>query len=320
MITSNNISIFGIHSDAERYTWAAYCLFVLLSSLIGDTLILYASFQNVFKLNKFIVTVIQHIAVCDLVFAVTAVFPTASSLIANSWVLGDAVCYGKIYVSFYFYTVGMAFIAVLTTTKLLLLKSPVRCAQWTKQLGHRVCSIFYMIPLTIPVVILIVDKSDIEFDYTTYNCQHKYKADVWRKIRPVFAVITLFLPNIVILATTIATLKYLATAWKSARRARASVPLQGTLTVALTATVYCITTLPMFVFYIMIKENPPSTSLSQIQFSRLANFMSTINIMSNFYIYSLTIRSFRNFLSLRISSILSAFLRTITTSGTTSYK
>ena len=319
MITSNNISIFGIHSDAERYTWAAYCLFVLLSSLIGDTLILYASFQNVFKLNTFIVTVIQHIAVCDLVYAVTAVFPTASSLLANSWVLGDALCYGRVYISYYFYTVGMAFIAVLTTTKLLLLKYPVWCGQWTKRLGHRVCSIFYMIPLIIPAAVLIVDKSNIEFDYTTYSCIHKYKADVWREMAPIIAVITIFLPNIVILATTIPTLKYLATAWKSARRVRGTFPLQGTLTVALTATIYCITTLPMFVFYI-IKENPPSTSLSQIQFSRLANFMTMINIMSNFYIYSLTIRSFRNFLSVRISSILSAFLRTITTSGITSYR
>ena len=176
-----------------------------------------------------------------------------------------------------------------------------------------------MIPLVIPAAVLIVDKSDIEFDYTTYSCIHKYKADVWRKMAPIFAVITIFLPNIVILATTIPTLKYLATAWKSARRVRGTFPLQGTLTVALTATIYCITTLPMFVYYI-IKENPPSTSLSQIQFSRLANFMTMINIMSNFYIYSLTIRSFRDFLSVRISSILSAFLQTITTSGITSYR
>ena len=314
MITSNNISISGIHSDAERYTWAAFELFVLLSSLIGDTLILYASSQNVFKLNKFIVTVIQHIAVCDLVFAVTAVFPTATSLIANSWVLGDALCYSRVYISHYIYTVGMAFIALLTTTKLLLLKSPVRCAQWTKKLGHRICSLIYIIPLIIPASALIVDKHDIAFDYTTYNCEYMYQADVWKKMAPIIAVFTLFLPNIVILATTVPTLKYLATAWKSARRARASFPLQGTLTVALTATIYCITTLPLFVFYI-VKEDPPT--LSQVRLNRIANFMCIINIMSNFYIYTLTIKSFRAFLSSRISSILSACLPTITTSGRT---
>ena len=317
MITSNNISIFGIHSDAERYTWAAYCLFVLLSSLIGDNLILYASSQNVFKLNKFIVIVIQHIAVCDIVFAVTAVLPGVTSLIANSWVLGDAVCYARVYISYYFYTVGMAFIAALTTTKLLLLKYPVRCAQWTKKLGHRICSLIYIIPLIIPGALLIVDKNDIAFDYTTYNCEYRYQADVWKKILPILAVITLFIPNIVILATTIPTLKYLATAWKSARRARASFPLQGTLTVALTATIYCISTLPLFVFYIregFTKEDP--RSLFQVRFHRIANSIGMINIMSNFYIYTLTIKSFRAFLSSRISSLLSACLRTISTTGT----
>ena len=61
---------YGIHIAAERYFWAANHLFVLLSSLIGDNLILYASFQeDALKLNKFIVSVLQHIAVSDLLLA-----------------------------------------------------------------------------------------------------------------------------------------------------------------------------------------------------------------------------------------------------------
>ena len=60
MALSNNYTIYGIHSPAERYLWAAYNLFVFVSSLIGDTLILFATFQKgAFKLNKFIVTVMQ---------------------------------------------------------------------------------------------------------------------------------------------------------------------------------------------------------------------------------------------------------------------
>ena len=88
MVLSNNYTIFGMHNNAERYFWAAYNLFVLLSSLIGDTLILYASFhKGAFKLNKFIVTVMQHIAVIDLATAITAPLSVAVSLIANTWVL-----------------------------------------------------------------------------------------------------------------------------------------------------------------------------------------------------------------------------------------
>ena len=52
-----NYTAFGMHSDAERYFWASYHIFVLLSSLIGDSLILVASLQkDTIKVNKFIVT------------------------------------------------------------------------------------------------------------------------------------------------------------------------------------------------------------------------------------------------------------------------
>ena len=65
MTTSN--SEIGMLSDAERYSWASYYIFVIVSSLIGDSIILYASNKRgAFHLNAFIVTIMQHIAVTDL--------------------------------------------------------------------------------------------------------------------------------------------------------------------------------------------------------------------------------------------------------------
>jgi hypothetical protein len=96
MTTSRNYSDlkYGIDSNAERNCWVAYHLFALLSSLIGDTLILIASFQrNTFKINKFIVSVIQHIAVCDLATAISTVLPITVSLQTISWILGDKMCF-----------------------------------------------------------------------------------------------------------------------------------------------------------------------------------------------------------------------------------
>ena len=85
---------FGIHNNAERYSVAAYVLFGLLSSLIGDTLILVATFQkDAFKISMLIVTVIQHIAVANLAISISSFLPIIISLLANSWVLGDAMCY-----------------------------------------------------------------------------------------------------------------------------------------------------------------------------------------------------------------------------------
>ena len=85
MITSKSDA--QIHSDVQRYFWAAYHLFVFLSSLIGDSLILYSSFQkDAFKLNRLLVMVIRHIAVSDLTYAMFSVLPSAIALISDSWV------------------------------------------------------------------------------------------------------------------------------------------------------------------------------------------------------------------------------------------
>ena len=67
-----NNSVIGedykIASKRGRYFWAGYLLFVLISSLIGDTIILLASTRyQALRLNKCVVVVLQHIAVCDIV-------------------------------------------------------------------------------------------------------------------------------------------------------------------------------------------------------------------------------------------------------------
>ena len=73
---------FAIKDNGERYFWVVFHLFVLLSSFIGDSLILYASFQkNAFRLNKFIVVVIQYMALYDILFTMIWELPVAISLI-----------------------------------------------------------------------------------------------------------------------------------------------------------------------------------------------------------------------------------------------
>ena len=305
MSGASNYEIFGIHNDAERYSLAAFHLLVFLSSLLGDSLILYASFhKDAFKLNKFIVTVIQYIAVSDLVYATFTVLTGAISLLAERWVLGDALCYVTVYMGYFIYIAGMSLIAVLTTTKFLLLKFPIRCSTWTERKAIKVCSLILIPPLLFPILFLIVDKDDIGFDYRIYTCNYMFKSDVWTKLKPAAYIITLFIPNIAIVASTTPTLMYLSTARKSARRVKGSVPWQGALTVALTAVVYCVSTLPNFVYHIgesFVDKDPES--FFQFHFYRLTESLLMINIMSNFYVYTLTIRSFRRFLLSSLFSV-----------------
>ena len=150
-----------------------------------------------------------------------------------------------------------------------------------------------------PVLFLVMGKDDILFDYRIYNCEYGFKSDrLQQTILPiVLFFISALAPNILIVATTIPTLKYLTVARKNARRAQGSIPWQGALTVALTAVVYCISTLP-FTFYkiviAIVGENPES--MFQVNYYRVSYFLLMWNIMSNFYIYTLTIKSFRRFL------------------------
>ena len=311
MTTSSNYSDieFGMHNNEVRYFWASYHLFGVLSSIIGDTLILIASFQkDAFKINKILVTVIQHIAVSDLTLTISAVAPAAITLLANSCVLGQMLCYLKVYFCYIAFAAGMSLIAVLTSSKLLILKYPLRALSWPTKRANQVCSLIWAFALIFPIHNTLprcINKDDVHFDYRVYNCEYGYRSDAWITIIPILRFIFAIVPNIIIVATTVPILKYLAVARKSARRVGGSVPWQGNLTVALTAVVYCISTLPYAVNQIAIScmKDPPE--LFFVHFHKVSCFLVMINVVANFYIYVLTIRSFRKFLFSKTISVVS---------------
>ena len=289
---------FRIQSNAERYCWAAYFLFGVLSSLFGDTLILVTSLHtDAFKINKLLVTIIQHIAVSDLSTTIVFLLPTAISLLANSWILGTPLCYAMVYIMYFTYEAGMCLIAALTTAKFLILRYPLRAASWSTERAHLVCSILWVYSLMIPLLFLSVDKDDVHFDYRPYTCQYGYTSSYWRKIIPINTFFVGFLPSIVIAVTTVPTLKYLVYARKSSQRVQASVPWQGALTVTLTSAVFSISTLPFAIYHYaagFVNENPPG--LFHVHYYRASQFLLMMNVVANFYIYVLTIKSFRTFL------------------------
>ena len=135
---------------------------------------------------------------------------------------------------------------------------------------------------------------------------------------PIASFLVSVVPNMIIVATSVPTLKYLADAGKSARRVGGSVPWQGNLTVALTAVVYFISTLPYIVYQITLSCMKDPSELFIIFFYRLSSFLLMINVVANFYIYVLTIRSFRQFLVSIIRSVVSipVSLKTSNTAST----
>ena len=305
MINSSNYTLYGIHSDAERYTWAAYHLFVFLSSLIGDTLILVASFKGGLKVNKAILIIMQHIAISDLAFSISIVLPANISLVANSWVLGDFMCKARVYISYTVHSAALFLVAFLTTNKLLILKNPHRTAFSSTRVANLGCLIIWLLCCIIPITLAIYEKNDIYFEYKIYLCDYKFEAPVWRILLPTFSVFYLFVPIILVSITTIPTLKYLLTARKSAQRVGGCVPWHGALTVVLTAIVFLLSYLPVFIYYVGTSFFEDPSGFFQVQFSRISQFLSLPNIMSNFFIYTLTIPSFRRYILSRGRSVVS---------------
>ena len=304
MVNSNNYSeyTFAIQNDVERYFWIVFHSIVILSSLVGDSLILFASFKkDAFKLNSFIVVAIQYIAVFDIAHSIFGVIPRTLSLIMNTQILPNALCSVQDIMIICLATVIAWLTPVLTTSKLLLIEYPLRSASWTKtKRAHMACWLALIPSMIVTTTMLIVD-DDISFDFRIYTCAYNYTADIWKTLLPILAVIALFLPISILIATTIPTLKYLYTASKSARRVQGSIPWQGAVTVTLTATVHCISFLPSLIYYAgaaFVKAR-----FFEVHFFRFAQFLGPMSIMSNIYIYTLTIKSFRRFLFSRILAL-----------------
>ena len=100
----------------------------------------------------------------------------------------------------------------------------------------------------------------------------------------------------VILVTTSALLLYKAI--KADVRVRESVRWEGTLTVILTTVGFMVSYLPDSMIVLMLDylslAHPSSSIL------RATSFFENINIVANVFVYSLTVGSFREFLSSRI--------------------
>lgn len=301
MITTEytNRYMYGIESDIVRYTWAGYCLFILLSSLIGDSIILLVSVRyRVFKLHKVIIVFIQHIAVCDLLNATTFVASRAVSLLSDGRILEKTLCLIVPYTSYYLNTVAVLLICGMTCCKLFTIKYPLafnaRC--WTLKKAHLTGSAIWAISSIVPLVFLIADRNDISFDFRSYVCDYQMSTKAWKWLSLLLSILFIFLPTGVVVTNTVL---LLMEAKQIAQRGREPLKMQGIMATVLTAIVYCISVIPYAVYRIGERYVNPTNDpqhFFQRHYFKIAQSFVLLNTISNFYIYCMTLSSFREFL------------------------
>ena len=306
-----NQNFFEQRSEFEKYLLIAYLLTVLISSIVGDTIILIASTRyNALKLNKFILTIIHHISICDLITDISNVLPILTAVWADGWILGDISTKIGAVLANWSFSQSNILVVILTCSKFLLVKFPQKTRNWSEKKAHIACGVAWLAVL--PFSLQFVSPGELGELLLKYHTGTASNAELtlagwksWSSFDNILAQSCLFISvgtTFLVILFSLLTLKLLFEARQLSRRSRGSLRWQGIVTVVLTGTVFSVSTLP-YCIYIMTSS---IFSLSYI--FRYLQFLAFLNTSSNFFIYCLTIKSFREFLISKISLIKSKFL------------
>ena len=266
--------------------------------MIGDTTILVASVKyKAFELHEFVVVNIQHIAVSDLTLTLVTLLVPLVSILAEKWIFGFPLCLLTSYAAYYCNFVNILLISVMTTSKLLLLKYPLKFGNTSSKTAHVICGSCWAVALFIPAIFVLGNCDDADFSYIGYQCALNFTADMLRYLGPTLSVVCILAPTCLVVANSI---QLLIMARKIARNARQNMKWQGIITTILIAAVFCLSLVPYILIRIFNVRSGDSL--------RIAMSFLSLNVVSNFYIYSLTVTSFRNF----VLSKLQMFSRLLT--------
>jgi hypothetical protein len=301
-----------MESLGERSVLIIYLLIVLLSSLIGDSIILVSSgIYNEIKLNKVIVVVLQHIAVSDLFRSVSFVLPTIVSLISNSWILGDLSGHIIHSLDSMSYATSCIFVALLTTTKLAMMKLPLRSRGWTPRASHVICSFVWLSAIVFQGYFDVFCQNILFFSYIEYNVAVFLPKRFEKTVIYWYYVISSVIPTVIVILATAAIIFHLSKAREVSRRSGGIVRWQGITAVTATAAVFSIAAVPVtLTFFAATAVSSESKAMfGKVGFVRSSYFITALNIMCNIYIYYLTIPSFRQFIKFKLSRLVVRMLK-----------
>ena len=291
-------------------------LFVVIISLIGDSIILLASIKyNAFKLHKIIVVLIQHIAANDLLYSLASITPAMLSAFYNTGSPYRFLDFVRFFFNYYTAAISSVLVCVMTLGKVLLVKYPFRVGFMSARKAHKICAVIWILCIYVPALNLAIDKEDVSFDFRTYYCTYSYTSKIWKILLPIQAFIVLLLPNTIVITSTIILLR---TAKKAAKDHRRSLRWQGITTVCLNALIYTMSFLPYNLYFIaqpFVDKNPQNPGPFYLEYFKVANAFIILHVLSNFFVYSLTVESFRRFLLTEFQKAVPIFSNKISQQG-----
>ena len=241
---------------------------------------------------------LSYIAVADLLATLFSILPGAVSLAANEWILGDGLCYLNFFENASKGLVICQLMTALALSKMLIVKNPLRAIQFSGKAAHLVAGGMWAYSVIFPAVAIARDKGDVYFTYLTYNCDYKCS---WGVVNCAICSSIIGLSVLVcVVVTLVSSVVLMVEARRVAKRVPGGLNWQGVLTVLLTVAVHTIVTLPLATYYI----SEYHTDNRSLNLYRPAWFIAILAVTANFYIFTLTLPSFREFLKSRILALL----------------
>ena len=229
--------------------------------------------------------------VTTLILALFIIAPRTAALISNGPIYGTVLCKSFPFYSYYFSAAGVFQMCAMTTCKVATLQYPLRTNSLSSKHAQKGCLVIWLSLLSLPALSLL--NSETVFDYRVYSCEMTFKAAIWTWLKPLLTTIYTVIPNVLVTASTV---RLLFMAKQAAARRNKNVNLQGVIATILVAVVYHVSLLPLAVYYIAESRVADKTNFFQKEYYRMSLSFLYFNIISNFFIYSFTIGSFRQFL------------------------
>ena len=298
-----------ITTNSERIALTLWGITVIVTSLLGDSIVLLATTRyRAIKLHRVLVTLLQHLAISNLLQTLFRVLPVTPTFTTDTWVMGTLLCHLEDHVGIVCLTVTIFLTCCLSTVKLLLVKFPLRVSVWSARVGHQICVGLWVLALVwySPGLVgkMVYIKETLNFSYNEYQCNYDmnstYLPESYRMYMIVsFPVISLLSYMLLIVTSML----LLVVAKQASTRAGSALRWEGVVTVLLTVGVLLVSYLPLSVVVI--------AWLLDINYSgtvwRFAASMQYLNIVANFFIYPISVESFREFLKIKLFGVIDFF-------------
>ena len=298
MITNSSTNdSFIPHAAGERYVLLAWTCACVIISIPGNITVLAAVLvYNAIKLDRVSVILICNLAVWDLIYTTIGILPTIPALATEKWVFGTGLCCFQYWVIWLALLGDVTLVCSLNISKLTSLLFPLDARLRARRTGRYIalCLWLGILLFSVPVALNAV-RGEIRMNSGSYRCDSSsgHSASLWWV--PVYSVLFIIIPILLIIVTTVWLLWYV--------NKERGLQRQSILTLILISGVFVlsyISVAAMLICYIFVDPGDPENTSFYDHFFKVSMFINYVNYTLNPLVYYRSISSFNRFVKTKV--------------------